>query len=137
METHSDSWWSIELPKWLQQKKVYLLLKTGGKNVQTWFYQCKKKKKSFSKGFIIVTGFSYNVTVTLLLYFGTRAYLFSPNKGSCYVSSTRNNCCEFLASYGVTFHSFKKSYFSGYLLPLIHQASMWIPLLKYFSYWFL
>ena len=26
---------------------------------------------------------------TLPLYFGTRAYLFSPDEGSCYVTSTR------------------------------------------------
>ena len=38
---------------------------------------------------------------TLLLYFGTRAYLFSSDEGSCYVFCTRNNCCVFLASYGV------------------------------------
>ena len=38
---------------------------------------------------------------TLLLYFGSRAYLFSPEEGSCYVFTTRNNCCEFLAFYGV------------------------------------
>ena len=33
---------------------------------------------------------------------GTCAYLFSPDEGSCYIFSTWNNCCEFLASYGVT-----------------------------------
>ena len=38
---------------------------------------------------------------TLLLHFGTRTYLYSPDEGSCYVFSTRNICCEFLASYGV------------------------------------
>ena len=38
---------------------------------------------------------------TLLLHFGTCAYLFSPEEGSCYIFSTRNNCCEFLAYYGV------------------------------------
>ena len=37
------------------------------------------------------------------LHFGTRAYLFSPDEGSCYIFSIRNNCCEFLASYGVIF----------------------------------
>ena len=38
---------------------------------------------------------------TLLLLFGTRAYLFSPNKGSCCIFSTRNSWCKVLASYGV------------------------------------
>ena len=51
-----------------------------------------------------------NVTATLLLHFGTRAYLFSPDEGSCYVFSTRNNYCEFLAFYGVTFQSVIKSF---------------------------
>ena len=36
----------------------------------------------------------------LLLLFGTRAYLFSPDESSCCIFSTRNNCCEFLAYYG-------------------------------------
>ena len=30
----------------------------------------------------------------------TATYLFSPEEGSCYVFSTRNNCCKFLAFYG-------------------------------------
>ena len=34
----------------------------------------------------------------LLFHFGTRAYLFSPDEGSGYIFSTRNICCEFLAS---------------------------------------
>ena len=37
---------------------------------------------------------------TLLLHFGTRAYLFSPEEGLCYVFSTRNNYYEFLAFCG-------------------------------------
>ena len=41
---------------------------------------------------------------TLLLHFGTRAYLFSSEEGSCYVFSTRNNC-KFFASDGVIFQS--------------------------------
>ena len=45
----------------------------------------------------------------MLLYFGTDAYLFSPDEGSCCVFSTRNNCCEFLAFYGVIFQSVIKS----------------------------
>ena len=47
---------------------------------------------------------------TLLLHFGTRAYLFSPEEGSCYVFSTRNNCCEFLAFYGVISQSVIQSF---------------------------
>ena len=43
----------------------------------------------------------WKLTRTLLLLFGTRAYLSSPNEGSCYIFSTRNNCCEFLVSHGV------------------------------------
>ena len=46
---------------------------------------------------------------TLLLHFGTCAYLFSPEEGSCYVFLTRNNCCGFLASDGVIFQSVIKS----------------------------
>ena len=38
---------------------------------------------------------------TLLLHFGTHAYMFLPDEGSCYVFLTRNSWCEFLASYGV------------------------------------
>ena len=30
--------------------------------------------------------------------FGNHAYLLSLDEGLCYVFSTRNNCCEFLAS---------------------------------------
>ena len=41
----------------------------------------------------------------LLLYFGTRAYLFSLDEGLCYSFFTRNNGCEFLTSYGVIFQS--------------------------------
>ena len=47
------------------------------------------------------TGKHEGQNVKLLLHFGTRAYLFS----------TRNNCCEFPAFYGVTFPSVIKSYF--------------------------
>ena len=48
---------------------------------------------------------------TLLLHFGTRAYLFRCEEGPCYVFSTRNNCCEFLASDGVIFQSVIKPFF--------------------------
>ena len=46
---------------------------------------------------------------TFVLYFGSRAYLFSPDEGSCYVFSTRNNCSEFVASYGIIIQSFIQS----------------------------
>ena len=42
---------------------------------------------------------------TFLLNIGTHAYQFSPEEGLCYVFSTGNNCCKFLASYGVIFQS--------------------------------
>ena len=45
------------------------------------------------------------------LHFGTRAYLFSPDEGSCYIFSTRNNCREFLVSYATTFQSDIQPYF--------------------------
>ena len=41
----------------------------------------------------------------LLFYFGTHAYLFSPEEWSCYIFTTRNNCCQFLPSYGVIIQS--------------------------------
>ena len=47
---------------------------------------------------------------TLLLHFSTRAYLFSPDEGSCIVFSTRNNC-EVLAFYGVIFQSVINPFF--------------------------
>ena len=37
--------------------------------------------------------------------------MFTPDERSCNVFSTRNNCCEFLASHGVAFQSFIKSFF--------------------------
>ena len=42
----------------------------------------------------------------------TRAHLLSPEEGSCYILSTRNNCCESLASYDVIFQSDFQPYFS-------------------------
>ena len=39
----------------------------------------------------------------MLLHFGTRACLFSPDEGACYIFLTRNNCSKFLAYYGVIF----------------------------------
>ena len=46
-----------------------------------------------------------------LFQFNPRAYLFLPDEGLCYFSSTRNNRCEFLASYGVIFQSVIKPFF--------------------------
>ena len=63
----------------------------------------------------------------LLLYFGTRTYLFSPNEGSCYVFLTRNNCCQFLAFYGTVIQSAIQSH----LKTLVCGAS-----LSYTSYFF-
>ena len=34
----------------------------------------------------------------------------TPDKGSCYIFSTQNNCCEFLASYGVVIQSVTQSF---------------------------
>ena len=42
------------------------------------------------------------------VYFGSRAYLFSPDEG--YIFLTRNNCCESLASYDVIIQSVFQSY---------------------------
>ena len=52
-----------------------------------------------------------NSCCMLLLHFGTRAYLFLPDKGSCYIFSTQSNCCEFLASYSVILYSDIQPYF--------------------------
>ena len=41
----------------------------------------------------------------MLLYFDSRAYLFPPDEGCCYVFSTRSSYCESLAIYGITFQS--------------------------------
>ena len=60
-----------------------------------------------------------NIVGMLLLLFSTHAYLLSPDEGLCYVFSTRNNCCEFLALYGDTFQSVIKSYNSIISLALI------------------
>ena len=46
----------------------------------------------------------------LLLHFGTCTYLFLPDEGSCYIFSTGNNCCTFLASYGVIIQSVSQSF---------------------------
>ena len=43
-------------------------------------------------------------------YFGTRAYLFSSDEGSCYAFSTSNNYCKSLTSYGVIIQSVNKSF---------------------------
>ena len=59
----------------------------------------------------------------LLLHFSTRAYLFPPDKGSCYIFSTQNNCCEFLASYGVILQSD--------IHPYINKSQFHQPAMKY------
>ena len=43
---------------------------------------------------------------TLLLYCGTRAYLFSPDKESRYIFSNRNYCCEFSCIDDASFRCF-------------------------------
>ena len=60
----------------------------------------------------------------MLLHFSTHAYLFSPEKGSCYVFSTRNNCCVFLAFYGVIFQSVIEPFFKTPVLgaPLLSDC---------------
>ena len=56
------------------------------------------------------------------------AYLFSPEEVSCYIFSTRNNGCEFLASDGFIFQSVIKPFFKrpsfGALLPSTAEVSM-------------
>ena len=73
-------------------------------------------------------------TLLLLLHFGTRAYLISPEEGSCYVFSTQNICCEFLASDAVTFQSaikpfFKTPVFGASLTSwYVNSCSIWFKL---------
>ena len=50
--------------------------------------------------------FLFYILSMLLLHFGTRSYLFSPDEDSCSIFSPRNNCCEFLASYDVIIQCF-------------------------------
>ena len=52
--------------------------------------------------------------ITFLLFWGTRDYLFSSDEESCYVFSTRNNCCEFLAPDGANFQSVRQSYYFSF-----------------------
>ena len=54
----------------------------------------------------------------LLLYFAICAYLFLSVERSCYVFSTRNNCYECLASYGVIIQSVIHSWL-GYKLTWV------------------
>ena len=73
-----------------------------------------------------------NITVTY--YFGTRAYLISPEEGSCYVFSIQNNCCEFFASYSVIIQSVAQSflkkpvcgtsltYYSKYIIQILARV---------------
>ena len=51
-----------------------------------------------------------STSAEMLLYFSTHAYLFLPDKGWCYIFSTQNNCCKFLASYGVIIQSATQSF---------------------------
>ena len=71
------------------------------------------------------------VTGTLLLLFGTRAYLFSPEEGLGYVFPTQNNCCEFLAFYGVITQSviqpFLKTPVCGASLSCRNECSIMGP----------
>ena len=72
-------------------------------------------------------------TGRLLLHFGTRVYLFSPEEGSCYVFLTRNNCCEFLTFFGVitqsVIQSFLKTPVCGASLSILTCLN-WIKLCK-------
>ena len=70
---------------------------SGRKNVARSFV--RRKQVSTSAEMLQQRTFTF----TLQLHFGTRAYLFSLDEGSCYSFSARNNCCEFLASYGIIF----------------------------------
>ena len=70
---------------------------------------------------------------TLMLHFGTRAYLFSFDEGSCYVFTTRNNCCEFLASFQSVFFSkcenflFFKVYIKSFIKTPVFGAPLSYP----------
>ena len=48
--------------------------------------------------------FATFVANTLLLFYSTRAYLFSPGEGLCCMFSAQNNCYKFLALKGVYLH---------------------------------
>ena len=61
--------------------------------------------------------------------FSIRASLFMPDEGSCYVFSTRNNCCEFLAFHGVTFQSVIKSFFK----TSVFVALLWYQYVRYLT----
>ena len=69
---------------------------------------------------------------TLPLHLGTRAYLFLPDEGSCYIFLIRSSCCKFLASYDMIFQSDVKSYFKtpvcgaplSQLLELLKKLNM-------------
>ena len=76
----------------------------GSKKRSTTLIQAKTGKDECQNGRATYVG-------TLLLHFGTHAYLFLPEEGSCYVFSTRNNYSEFLASDGVIFKSVIKPFF--------------------------
>ena len=51
-----------------------------------------------------------NKSNVAVIFFCTHAYLFLSDEGSCFLFSIQNNCCEFLASYGII-QSAIQSYF--------------------------
>ena len=81
-------------------KKLAIIV-LGRKNVAWRFF--RRKQGSMSAEMLLLL--LMLCRMPLLLHFGTCAYLFSPEEGSCYVFSTQNNCCQFLASDGVIFQS--------------------------------
>ena len=86
-------------------KKLAIIV-LGRKNVAWRFF--RRKQGSMSAEMLLLL--LMLCRMPLLLHFGTRAYLFSPEEGSCYVFSTRNNCCELLAFYGVITQSVIQSW---------------------------
>ena len=96
---------------------------------------CSKSLKEMNKNRIRSFNFDFHriaLTGTLLLYFGTRAYLFSSDEGSCYIFSARNNCCEFLASYGDTFQSAIKSSWKSIFNWVVNFFPLFCYILEYF-----
>ena len=72
----------------------------GSKKCSTTLRQAETNKHA-CRNVKAVTFWLSCLLVFARLHFGTRAYLFSPDEGSCYIFSTRNNYCEFLACYSV------------------------------------
>ena len=92
--------------------KKFATIVLGWKNVARSFFRQKQVSTSAKMH-------------TLLLHFGIRAYLISPEEGSCYVFSIQNNCCEFLAS-DVLFFKVIKPFFKTPVFgaPLTSRAYM-------------